>query len=289
MPADSGLQESVSGLTGSNDQETADKFAKSWLNVSDAAVYSEEQFRDWMAPVDRDAVEGRRVLELGCGSGALLHHVRGWQPALLVGIDLGDSVTRARELLGASAIIEREDLIDWPRLRDRHGEFDFSYCIGVLHHLKEPDRGFESLLRMTRPGGRFHGWVYAHEGNAVVRVLVEPVRRIAHHLPWAVNKYGIAMPLAVPFYLYSKLCSVVARIFPRARLPMQNYMLWISKRGFPFHHHVAFDQLVTPTTHYVRRSRVEKWLQDPRIEPGSVYIEHRNGNGWKFGGRRRAA
>jgi hypothetical protein len=44
--------------------------------------------------------------------------------------------------------------------------------------------------------------------------------------------------------------------------PFFQYRLWISKREFAFHHHVAFDQLVTPMTHYIRRSRVETKLPE---------------------------
>ena len=68
-------------------------------------------------------------------------------------------------------------------------------------------------------------------------------------------------------------------------LPLYRYMLWIGKRNLSFHHHVAFDQLVTPMTHYITKQRVEKWLSDERVEPGSTYIEFRNKNGWKFGGK----
>ena len=51
----------------------------------------------------------------------------------------------------------------------------------------------------------------------------------------------------------------------------------------------AFDQLVARTTAYIPRARVEVWLSDPRVEPGSSYIVLRNGNSWKFGGVRRVS
>ena len=273
----------------SQDQQTADKFATSWNSVYDASVYTPEQFADWIAPWDETSVAGQSVLELGCGSGALLFHLCRWKPSRLVGVDLGDSVRRAGELLaGQSVEIERGDLTDHADLLQRLGPFDRVYSIGVLHHLKEPERGVDSLIAMTRPGGHFHGWVYAHEGNAVVRYIVDPLRKLANRLPWRFNKYLIALPLALPFFLYSKTCRLLAAMLPGLKLPMMNYMLWIGKRDLRFHHHVAFDQLVTPVTHYIRRERVVRWLSDPRVDPDSRYIVFRNGNGWKFGGRRNA-
>jgi hypothetical protein len=35
---------------------------------------------------------------------------------------------------------------------------------------------------------------------------------------------------------------------------------------------------------YIDRATVERWLSDPRVEPGSTYVVMRNGNSWKFGG-----
>lgn len=267
------------------DQETADKFANSWNNVYDPSVYTEEQFLDWVEPWTKDELEGKSVMELGCGSGALLTHMSKMSPSKLTGVDLGSSINTAKKLLGDAAQIENGDLTDHQDLNQRFGQQDHVYCIGVLHHLKEPEKGIESLLTLTKPGGKFHGWVYAHEGNAVVRYFVEPIRKIVNHFPWFINKYAVAWPLSVPFFIYSKLCCMLAKsLGENLPLPMMGYMLWIGKRNFSFHHHVAFDQLVTPTTYFITKERVEKWLSDERVEPNSTYLVFRNKNSWKFGG-----
>ena len=67
-------------------------------------------------------------------------------------------------------------------------------------------------------------------------------------------------------------------------MPLYDYSLWIAEREFAFFRHVAFDQLVTPRTVYIDRATVERWLADPRVEPGTAYVVMRNGNSWKFGG-----
>ncbi len=271
----------------SEDLLTAERFAQSWNHVYDASVYTDEQAREWFEPWTAGDVNGQEVLELGCGSGALLHHLHAYQPARLVGVDLGDSVQRAKALLKDRAEILQMDITDLNSLQASLPAFDRVYSIGVLHHLKHPEKGVESLIQMTKPGGYFHGWVYAHEGNALVRIGVEPIRKLASRLPWPITKYGLALPLSVPFYIYAKFCSIFKKFPPFHFLPMFNYMLWIGKRGFAFHHHVAFDQLVTPQTTFIPKSLVKSWLQHPLIEQDSTYIIFRNGNGWKFGGRRR--
>lgn len=276
------------------DARTAAAFATSWNTVGDGSVYTRDQFLDWFAPLEPSAIEGKSVLELGFGNGSLLYHVGACGPARLSGVELGDTLDRTRSNLKhlpeGMVDLHRGDLtaVDL-------GQFDLVYCIGVLHHLEQPERGFEAVLRHTRPGGRFHCWVYGREGNGVVVHVVDPIRRVANTLPWWLAKYGVALPLAMPYYAYAKALRFVSE---RAtgefgqgllqRLPLEEYSLWIAQRSFSFFHHVAFDQLVTPRTHYIVRETIESWLRRPEVEPSSSYIIRRNGNSWKFGGRRRA-
>jgi SAM-dependent methyltransferase len=268
------------------DLETSKKFSNSWNNVYNPSVYTYEQVSEWISPWNVSELEGQSVLELGCGSGAILYHLQNISNIRLSGIDLGSSVNTARKLLHEDVNIIQSDITDHKAILSLLGRFDRCYCIGVLHHLCEPQKGFESLLKLTKPGGYFHAWVYAYEGNWVVRIFVEPLRIIVNQLPWWLNKFLIALPLSIPFYFYGKLCSLLKKFgFSNLSIPLFDYMIWVSKRDFRFHHHVAFDQLVTPTTHYFKRGRIEKWLEHPEIDPSSIYIKFRNGNGWKFGGR----
>jgi SAM-dependent methyltransferase len=268
----------------SGDQRTADAFATSWNNLPQGSVYTEAQVLDWFAPLTPAEIRGRRVLEMGCGNASLMVHVARWGPAQLDGIDLGGSVDSARANLAASGAqgwnVIRADLVSFAS-----AGYDVVYSIGVLHHLGEPRAGFDAVLRNTRRGGRFHCWVYAREGNGVVIALVDPLRRVASRLPWWLTKYGLATPLAFPYYLYAKLLRAAPR-WPWLRAaPLYDYSLWIAEREFAFFRHVAFDQLVTPRTVYLPRATLEQWLQDPRIEAGSTYLVMRNGNSWKFGGQ----
>jgi SAM-dependent methyltransferase len=273
------------------DEQTARAFAASWNRTSGSTVYSREQFLEWFAPLDPGAFEGGTVVELGFGNGSLLYHFAAFRPARLSGVELGD--TLARTLQNLQHVPRRVlDLHRGDLTRVHLGEFDLAYCIGVLHHLNEPSAGFQAVLRHTRPGGQFHCWVYAREGNAFIRITVDPLRRVTSRLPWWLTKYVVALPLVTPYFIWAKALRGLVRAVPRSRrvlslLPLLDYSLWIAARPFSFFHHVAFDQLVTPETHYIARSTVEDWLADPEVEPGTVYLMHRNGNSWKFGGRRR--
>ncbi|MCH9004558.1 MAG: class I SAM-dependent methyltransferase [Proteobacteria bacterium] len=97
----------------------------------------------------------KSVLEMGCGTGqyALWYGKNG--AAEVTGIDLSDgslSIANERndpEEFGNVKFVKMDILnCDLP---DNH--FDYSYSVGVLHHTGDPFRGFEQLVRVTKPGG----------------------------------------------------------------------------------------------------------------------------------------
>ena len=267
-----------------SDHVTAQAFSTSWNNLPSKSIYTWDEFKDWFIPLAEQDMHGRTVLEMGCGNGSLMQHLLAWHPNHLHGIDLGDSVHSARENLNRTGYdywsVEQADLIAY-----RSEGFDLVYCIGVLHHLQEPEAGFRAVLENVVPGGRFHCWVYAKEGNWFVIRFVDPIRRIASRVPWWINKYIVATPLALLFYSYAKFVVKARPHEVFSKLPMYRYCQWISKGGLGFFRHVVFDQLVTPRTEYLERGTIESWLQDARIDPATIYILMRNGNSWKFGGQ----
>ena len=48
------------------------------------------------------------------------------------------------------------------------GEFDYIDSTGVLHHLPDPQAGFDALARAIAPGGGFGCMVYAPYGRTGV-------------------------------------------------------------------------------------------------------------------------
>lgn len=280
----SGKLDSQKGDAQPLDQSTADAFATSWNNLPARSVYTPDQVEDWLRPITPTDVRGKEVLELGCGNASLMVHVLAWEPARVVGVDLGASVRSAEANLRTTGqtnwTIQQADLTAY-----ESPGFDIVYSIGVLHHLSDPKKGFDAVLRNVKASGSFHCWVYAREGNAAIIYLVDPIRRLASRFPWWFTKYLVATPLVAPYYFYAKLLARFRHVGPLGKLPLFEYSLWIAKREFAFFRHVAFDQLVAPRTVYLNRATIERWLSgDTRIDQASTYIIMRNGNSWKFGG-----
>lgn len=268
------------------DLKTAEAFSDSWVNCFSDSPYTLAQVKDWLDPVALETLADKRVCEMGCGNGGLLQHVARYTSEPTTGVELGRCVDTARDNfkrmnLGHVDFVN-EDILAFSAAHTE--KFDFLYCIGVLHHMEDPQEGFRAVVRATKPGGSLHCWVYGYEGNFLIRTIVEPLRKIASRVPWRLNKYGIALPLAVPFFLASRCVKGWGRDALK-NMPLYDYLNWIGDYSFAFHHHVAFDQLVSPRTAYIRKETIKEWLRQADLD--NPYIIARNGNSWKFGGTKK--
>lgn len=87
---------------------------------------------------------GARVLDFGCGSGAILPYLG---PVEYVGIDLNaDHIAQARAVFGDRGTFYAGDFGSLPV--EQHGTFDLVVCLGVLHHLD--DARVHELVMMAR-------------------------------------------------------------------------------------------------------------------------------------------
>ena len=93
-----------------------------------------------------------RLLDLGCGTGALAELVLGEIPrARLSCVDLSPRMAEAaRERLGGRAEVL---LCDAERLPFRDGSFDAAWCNDSFHHYPDPERAAFQAWRVLAPGG----------------------------------------------------------------------------------------------------------------------------------------
>lgn len=136
------------------------RFGKNWASY--AELITEAQISEAAAALERlgaTSFEGRRILDLGCGSGlhALAALRLGAREVVAIDID-PDSVVTTRALLegrapdgpwsvGEASIFNFDPAVV--------GQFDVVYSWGVLHHTGDMSRALACAAALVAPGGKF--------------------------------------------------------------------------------------------------------------------------------------
>jgi SAM-dependent methyltransferase/uncharacterized protein YbaR (Trm112 family) len=112
---------------------------------------------------ERD-LEGKVVLDAGCGSGRLTRQMAEHGADTVIGVDIIDAVDgafeRSRHL--PSVHIVQGNIFELP-LRRR--AFDVVWSNGVIHHTPDARRAHAALAEMVKPEGLLYVWVYAKRFN----------------------------------------------------------------------------------------------------------------------------
>lgn len=278
-------------LAGQN-AATADAFGWEWQEFSelhDLATY-EAQFLDWIKPIQPDFFQGKVVVDAGCGMGRFSLVSSCFGAKTVLAIDASDSVEAARNNARAfpNLHVIQGDINRLPLRKGEAADIDFIFSIGVLHHLDDPQAGFNALTGHLRTGGSIFAWVYGRENNGWLVRFVNPIRmvltsrlprRALYHLSWLVT---VALhPLARFIYRPVNRNKMLRPL--RHLLIYNDYLAWLGQFGFRHNHHVVFDHLMAPVAFYLRRDEFERWFHDNGLE--IIDLSWRNRNSWRGHGR----
>jgi SAM-dependent methyltransferase len=125
-----------------------------------------------------------RILDAGCGNGrvtALLRRYSNPEKTKVLGIDLVAIDIARKNLKGAVNVNFLRKNILGPL--GSLGKFDFIYCQEVLHHTKDPKKGFLNLCGLLAEGGEIA--IYVYKKKAPIRELTdEYIRKRISSLPY---------------------------------------------------------------------------------------------------------
>ena len=266
-------------------QATAESFGWSWQQFAHDDQKYEQQFLDWIAPVQREFFAGKVVLEGGCGKGRHTRRIAGWGVKDIVAIDLSDAVevafaaTRGIE----NAHVVQADIYHLPLRR----VFDHAFSVGVLHHLPNPRAGFKSLVSKVKSGGQMSAWIYGAENNEWIVRFVNPVRKVTSRISRRLL-YHLAKLPAASMYIATKLIyGPLNRSQRDAKLARHlfynDYLNYISQFNWREQHSIVFDHLVAPTAFYISREEFADWWREIGAE--DVVIGWHNQNSWRGFGK----
>ncbi len=249
-------------------KKTADSFGFEWIKFHQ--LKSEKGFLEFIYPIEKDFFLGKFILDAGCGNGSYSYYA-GTYGAEVIAMDFSDSVSVARKNTTKMTVqVVRADITRPPF---REGSFDYIFSIGVLHHLPEPETGFQQLVPLLKQGGLISLWVYGRAKQWAAVYLYEPVIKITRHIPHRLLYYlcyGPATIMEITNWIYYLLNRISLKKIA-SFLPFKYYA------DYPFSVKLndAFDVFATPSARYYTESEIHDWftranLQDINITTAGV-------------------
>ncbi len=140
----------------------------------------------WSWPAAYDFCTGRapqtqaiKILDAGCGTGVSTEYLAHLNPeAEITAIDISQGALavaqeRIRRLGAKNVTFQQASLLDDHLTLP--GPFDLINSVGVLHHLRDPERGLANLAKHLKPGGIFHIFVYGELGRWEISLMQEAI------------------------------------------------------------------------------------------------------------------
>jgi len=253
-------------------KETMNRFGYEWSHFSE---YNCDNFKPFIEPLPVDYFRGKIGLDIGCGAGR--HAMQASQSgAEIIAIDLSQAVDVAQRNNTENKLVHiiQADIYNLP-LKPRM--FDFIYSLGVLHHLPEPENGYQALTAFLKEGGALFIWLYAFSPRKIaLEILRAAAQRLSNdnirRMAYLCNliDYGIC----INFYRLLAALPIVGVMMERfAPLRIKEY----ANHGFRISYTDWFDRLSAPITNYYKENEVHQWLRRSGLHHTRLQLE---GDSW---------
>jgi len=254
-------------------------FSYEWSNFTEfSPEFTKNEYVRTLAPFPPDIVKGKVMLEAGTGAGIFLEWFSRFGAkhvfAMNLGLDVESAAVHAKNFPNVTVI--EGDIFHLPFKE----KLDFVISHGVVHHLPEPELGFQKLVSVLKPRGEIFIWVY---GKDPIVPLIELLRTLLHRMPKPLVQ-AICWFLAFPLLL-SKIIYLAADKVPFTRkyaskVPYSQYAV----RNYNEMQCTIMDKLFVPVVNYYDRPELEQWFRNAKL--GAVTISMRDGNSWSCYGRK---
>lgn len=265
------------------DAKTISDFGEQWTQHRDNSGFygSTDLFVDAFGKfVSLDEIRGKRVGDIGSGSGRIVNMLLAAGAAEVVAVEPSDAIEVLKENTRHAKDRVRYVHGTGEAIAEAAKDLDLIVSYGVLHHITDPSPVARAALRALKPGGKFLAWVYGREGNAAYLALTEPMRMVTTHLPPAMLR-GLSHAMNLALDVYVPACA-------KLPLPLAGYMNnVVAKLDRQKRYLVVYDQLNPAYARYYRGREARELFEQAGF--ANVELYHRHGYSWTISGTKAGA
>lgn len=230
--------------------------------------YAETE-KHWNIFFSTEEVQGKTILDSGCGTGIFSIIFANHGAGKVTGIDISEgSLGTARGLAEKfkldNAFFERQDMLDLPYNNDT---FDIVWAWGTVHHTTDPYRAIDELSRVLKPGGAILLAVYT---RTRLTFLHEIIRKILVRTPrksWTLLSKVMAFFLAPVVFFFKKREKsrqgekLEELILDWYFVPIRHYYYpdeikqYLEKRGFEIEQFLPASGRFNSTSNFIYKAR----------------------------------
>ncbi|MBK9586274.1 MAG: methyltransferase domain-containing protein [Alphaproteobacteria bacterium] len=129
--------------------------------------YGKEDFQEAEQYIPKHKL---KILVAGTGTGCeTLYYTNAFQECQILAVDLSRTslayaIRKGRELGIKNVAFKQADILGLDKVLEKDS-FDLVSCSGVLHHMKEPEKGLSVITNLLKPGNVMHLALYSQHGR----------------------------------------------------------------------------------------------------------------------------
>ena len=245
------------------------RFGSNWKKYRDLNSIYEEQFLEWILPLQKKDLKNKKILDAGCGIGRNSYYCIkcGAKEVYLFDVEQS-TVNIAKENIKnyENAHVFEDSIYTQESISD--DSFDLVMSIGVIHHLSEPQLAISKLFSKVKKDGKLLIWVYGYEGNEFLIKLLKILRFFTTRLPYKLVEF-LGKIFALVLYSVLKVYPTKTMYWSRAKR-MSLYVL----------EQIIIDQLIPKIANYYKKSELLNIFS--QIKYQNIEINHTNQNSWSI-------
>ena len=202
------------------DQKVIKDFGNEWLNYDQSTIGDQDlikAFNQYFNIFPKNFLnKDKEGFDMGCGSGR-------WAKIIAPQIKKLNCIDPSNEALNVAKknLLQKKNVIFYNKgVNEKsleNNSQDFGYCLGVLHHITETQKGINSCYDLLKKNSPFLIYLYYRFDNKpfwfkLIWKLSDLMRRLISKLPFPIKKvitYLIALFVYLPLSRLSKLLNLI--------------------------------------------------------------------------------